>query len=237
MERSGDLKSTEVVVRYKLGDSPSAKFTVKIKYTDTLRKIKSHITESLDIQGRVTYGDLNCDDFPSKKLSDCTPKQEDKFVLTAERKRRELRELKHHAIQLKIAEEFLTREEAGTMEIKVARTTTIANLKHKLQDRLGVSIEEQSIYVHGQWKECQSSICVIQLPQPLEVKCPLKPSASMVKRTLPQRSISSGAPYDTKQSCKRKYQEFPPKKPNRKAGITHSTKPSLYRVHLNSVPL
>ena len=43
--------------------------------------------------------------------------------------------------------ETSTIDENGTIEVKGARTTTINNLKHKLQDILGIPVEEQSLHI------------------------------------------------------------------------------------------
>lgn len=228
------LRSIEVEVKYRLsGDSPPITFTVKVKQTDNLRKIKKHIIESLDIQGKVTCRGQNCDEYPNKKLSDITP-QESTFILTAERK---LRDLKHYGIKLRLPEDALTegatgslssvvddtktRDERGTVEVKVARTTTIINLKHKLQNILGIPVEEQAIHASGQGKECPMSTNVMQLPKPLIMGVKWQrndesPPLSTVKKAVPQKSnaMSSGAPY---LSSKRKAHEFStsPKKPKR----------------------
>lgn len=218
----------EVEVKYRLSDSPSTKHAVRVKQTDTFRKIKKHVTESLDIQGRMMYGDQNCDEVPNKRLSDYSSRPEETFLLMAERKQRDM---KHYAVKLQIPEEYLMKDDDRMMEIKVARTTTISNLKYKIQNRAGIPVEEQSIHVLGQQKECQLGTNVMQLLQPvtLEVKRqrkeggpPLKPTT--VKKEAPQKSsfMSSGAPYDAKPSGKRKAHEIPstqPKKQNKAAGI------------------
>lgn len=115
----------EVEVKYRLSDSPSTKHAVRVKQTDTFRKIKKHVTESLDIQGRMMYGDQNCDEVPNKRLSDYSSRPEETFLLMAERKQRDM---KHYAVKLQIPEEYLMKDDDRMMEIKVARTTTISNL-------------------------------------------------------------------------------------------------------------
>ena len=156
------LKTIKVLVKFKTGgESPT--FAVKIKQTESLRKIKKHITESLDIQGKLMYKGQNCEE-TSKRLSDYSLQEEMTFILTAERKKKDLK----HKIKLQIPEEVFIKnsiqigdgmetstidEEDGTIEVKVARTTTIINLKHKLQDILGIPVEEQSLHVSSQGKE------------------------------------------------------------------------------------
>lgn len=44
------LKTIKVLVKYRI--SSDSTFEVKIKQSEYLRKIKKHVTESLDIQGR-----------------------------------------------------------------------------------------------------------------------------------------------------------------------------------------
>lgn len=195
------LKNIEVEVRYKLGASPLTRFTVKVRPTDSLRKIKNHIVQSLDIEGKVMYREQNCDDQPTKRLSDCTTKKEEIFHVAAEKK---LRDLKHHTVKLHLPEEFATQDAA---ELKIARTTTIGNLKHKLQDEYGIPVEEQNIHMLGQDTECQSGANIMQLHLSaksvhLEVKWQRKeaspPRPSRVKRTQSLKSscsLASGTPY------------------------------------------
>lgn len=64
------LESVEVEVICPQSASDShgkCRFTVKIGSNDTFRKIKKHITECLDTQGKLIYGKYNCDESPLKK--------------------------------------------------------------------------------------------------------------------------------------------------------------------------
>lgn len=200
------LRNIEVRVRYKLGASTTMRFTVKVRPTDCFRKIKYHITQSLDIEGTVTYREQNCDDFPTKRLADYTTKKEEHFHVIAERKPREL---KHYNIQLQLPEEYCIQDAAKTVGIKVARTTTIGNLKHKVQDEYGIPVEEMSIHLPGQIKECQPGVNVMQLlgapPLNLEVKWhkkesspPPRPAATKRTSSLKSSGLASGTPYAVK---------------------------------------
>ena len=189
-------------VQYK--DSTSTRSWLRVKPKDTLRKIRTHITESLDIQGRVMYRDQNCDDFPAKRLSDYpTDREEILFCLIAEKRSRDM---KQHLIELILPNELTHEHTAKTVSMKVARTTTIGNLKHKIQDEHGIPVEEQRICLPGQNKECPSTVNVMQLSgTTLELKLQKKeasppPRQATCKRaaSLKDRSLASGTPYATK---------------------------------------
>lgn len=195
MEKRG-LQRINVIVQYK--DSTPTTSCLRVKPKDTLKKIRTHITESLDIQGRVMYRDQNCDEFPAKRLSDYpTDCEKTLFYLIAEKKPRDL---KQHWIKLILAQEHTPK----TVSMKVARTTTVGNLKHKIQDEHGIPVEEQKICLPGQDKECQSTVNVMQLPGIiLELKlqeASPPPRQAALKRTasLKGSNLASGTPYATK---------------------------------------
>ena len=161
---------------------------------------------------------------------------EDKFHLIAERKSRDL---KQHLITLHLPQD-IPFQDGNTTEIKVARTTTIINLKHKVQDKHGIPFEEQTIHVLGQQKGSQNETNVLQLlPQAikiLEVKwirkdgsTALKPAT--VKKAVAQ-SLSAGTPYDSKPQSKKKLTEFSsihPKKQIKVEGAPGTVKILLHK--------
>lgn len=196
-----NLREFTVEVKYKNGAASPTRYRVRIKANENLKKIKRHITESLDIQGRVTCRDINFDDYPSKRLSDYNLEDEDKISLITDRRSRDL---KQHTATLKLPEE--PGKEARLVSIKIARTTTIGKLKHKIQDEHGIAVDEHTIHVAQQQKECHLENNVMQLPQPLEVRLVKRdcspPSKPLVKKPqLQKASFSYGTPYDVKQSA------------------------------------
>lgn len=219
-EPERQLKCVEVEVKCKLSgsDSPPSIYKVRVRPSDNLRKIKRHIIESLDIQGKLMYGDHNVDDHPYRRLEDGVLRG-NKFYLTIDRKHRDL---KQHSVKLHLHE--VSGENVRPVEVKIARTTTIVNLKRKIQNEFGIPVEEQSIHVQYQQKGCQLETNVMQLPQPLEVKWQKKECGSPVKSTrkVQQQKISHGTPYDVKLSSKRKGYEcssIHPKKLAKSKGI------------------
>ena len=206
------LKSVEVEVLYQQGASDSlrkCRFTVKIGFNDTFRKIKKHIMESLDTQGKMMYGKYNCDESPLKKMSDCTSgSREEKFYITTMKKPKS-----SSSQQLNITLQVLSQDGVKAVQkIQIAKTTTIYSLKHRIQDDHAIPVEEQTVHVLGQQKELLSGTNIMQLKEPivLEVKWTgdaasppvAKPKAAKPSpmRTLQQRTngISSGTPYSTK---------------------------------------
>ena len=181
-----NLKLFGVEVRFRTGE---ASYTVKVrvKLGETFKRIKKHITESLDIQGRLAYNYYNFDDHPTRQLSEVYWEGHEIFRLTTEKKPRDL---KQHQVELELPD-------SGSGVVKIARTTTIANLKHKIQDQYGILVEEQAIYVPSGQKECHQDTNVMLLPSPLlEVRLVRKEAQKKPPRVLRFRT-----PYDTKQSA------------------------------------
>lgn len=193
-----NLKIIEVEVRYRSGGSPTG-HRVRVKLSETLKKIKKHVLESLDINGRMTYRDISLDDYPAKRLSEVY-KEGEKFCLITEKRPRDM---KQHTVQLSLPASKGEGERTG--EIKVARTTTIGNLKHKVQDKFGIAVDEHTIHMPSQQKECHPEHNVMGLSPVLQVKliqtAPTKPAA--VRRSLQsyKTNITRGTPYDTKQTA------------------------------------
>lgn len=200
-----------VEVKLKVGELIVSKHTIKIRLTDILKKVKKHITESLDVQGKVTYKTHNFDQHPNKKLLDVfDPQDKEAIYVTTDKRPRDLRQ---HAVKLQLPPELVS--EGETM-IKIARTTTIGNLKYKVQNEYGIPVEEQSIHILDQPKECQSGTNVLLLPPPriLEIQWHRKeaapsPSKPTAKKPQQQRTAASVSPYDTKFSSKKKSSELP----------------------------
>lgn len=228
---SRGLRNIEVTVRYKLGDLPPLTLPLRVRPNDTLKKIKNHIMKSLDVQGKVMYGEHNCDSSPNKRLSEYPTSHEEKFYLTAERKERDL---KQHTIKVQLPEE-LAAKAVKTVDIKVARTTTTDNLKHKLQDECGIPVEEQNIHVLGQDMECQSGANIMQqLPSAksmnLEVKwqrkeaSPTRPSKVRRSQSLKSScSLASGTPYAVKLSRRNSVHEYSPIHPKSLTKVMETT--------------
>lgn len=218
-----DLRNVVVEVRYKLGEPPHTRVTVRVKPMDNLRKVKNHIFRSLDVQGRLMYRQQNCDDFPTKRLSEYPPKKEDDNIFYLFAAGRKLR-VKQHTIELHLPEEFAAIDRERKVQVKVSRTTTVSNLKHKLQNERGIPIDEQSIHVLGQQNECHPETNVMQLPV-LEVKWQRKeaspPLKMAVKRTHSQKGSISGTPYSNKLTMKKSLEasSIHPKKMKEKPGI------------------
>ena len=185
------LRTFEVEVRYRSG-GPSSLHSVKLKPNETFKKIKRHITESLDIQGKLTYRETNLDDYASKRLAEIYFEGE-KFYLVADKKPRELK----HSVELKLPS--VDGKEERTESIKIARTTTVGNLKHKIQDEFAIPVEELAIHnIPSQQKECHQETNVMRLSKVLEVRLVSSPA----KKAQPARaSIVRGTPYDTRQSA------------------------------------
>ena len=168
------LKSITVQIHYKLGKSSQEEFVVKVNETDTLKNVEKHITTSLDTPGKLIYREHRSDEYPTKRLSDFVPRdsEDETIYLLTERKSRNMNK---HSIQLQVSEEFGDKKK---VDMKIARITTFANLKHKIQDRLGIPVQRQSIHVLGQKEPCPLGVNVMQVPQPqqqpiiLEIKLP-----------------------------------------------------------------
>ena len=206
------LKIFGVEVRFRSGGASNG-YKVRVKLGETLKRIKRHITESLDIQGRLAYKEFNFDDHPTKRLSEVYKEGDETFCLATEKKPRDLK----HQVQLKLPNSM-------TGVVKIARTTTIANLKHKIQDEYGILVDEQAIYVPSQQKECQQDTNVMLLSSPLlEVRLVRK--EAMQKK--PPQALKFRTPYDTKQSAcvsKRKIYDSSPIHPKTFKGKEKSGK-------------
>ena len=204
------LKDLLVEVKYKStcggggGDYlPLGTHTVKVKFTDSLRKVKKHITESLDVQGKLQYKGRNLEDYLQRKLADIMEEESLLHLITDSRPK----ELTQYDIEVRILKDSETRIE----KIKVVRITTINKLRYKIQNNFGIPLEEQSIVQLDQQNDteiqCQLGTNVMQLKQPiiLLVKFSGSPPKQTYKRTLSRRNdISRGTPYDTRSLGKRK---------------------------------
>ena len=130
---SETLKSVEVEVIYQQSPSDSlrqCRYTAKIGSDDTFRKIKKHITERFDIQGKLMYGKYNCDESPLKKMSDCTSGS--KFYHTTLKKSTKWPS-QHITLHV------LNKDGIKSVQKrKIAENTTINRLKHIIQDSYAI---------------------------------------------------------------------------------------------------
>ena len=229
LELEKRLRTLEVEVRHKAGGSDSpTKHKVRVKPNDSFRKIKRHITESLDVQGRLFYGNENLDT-TTKRIADYNLDEGKNLYLTSTEKRTRGAP---HPIEVQLPEQFGTKRRA---EMKIFRTTTVNNLKHKIQDRWGLTVEEQSICVAGARNECQAELNIMQLSQPivLEVRWQRRESIRAAAMSNPVKTVAGGSSlpppsgkkplyYASPYEASRKKEYAVPKKPSKPKGIQQS---------------
>lgn len=196
LEFDGGLMMVVVEVKYRTerGEYSTSRHKVRVRSTDNLRKVKKHISESLDTPGTLTYRRKDLND--SKKLSNYDIKEGDKLTLTSERRFRDVKQL---TVQLQLPNIMSSGAKMVQEELKIPSTSTIRGLKHKIQDEYGIPEDEHTL--HYQQRECKEWTTVLQLLKPvtLEVKWRKKEtSCSPVKVAGKKDSIPTGTPYDTK---------------------------------------
>ena len=148
----GRLRQIEVEIRYTTGGSDRT--TVKVRPNDSFRRIRRHISESLDVQGSLSYGSENLDN-ATRKIADYEMKEGKHLCMTCSKK-------KGTQYTIRVQLPFGSSRE----EVKISMTTTINSLKHKIQDRWGIPVEEQTICMLGSPIKCQGETNIMRFKQP-----------------------------------------------------------------------
>ena len=147
-----------LVVSFKArGNSQSSKHTVRAKLTDTVAKTKHHITASVGLSGRLSYKGVQLDQYAQDILRDHGVCEGSVLELTSFTPPKRIQ----HTVKVKVLGAASSLKNSDPLSLKVNHTSTLEELKHKIQDAVGIPVEDQLLKYKD--KEVKSNMRTVEL--------------------------------------------------------------------------